>query len=96
MSQNRQIDPDTKDGLARGCLEKLYKNALVIILALFVGLVVFSLARASVYKIRPYEKGLHLRGGKFIDIDEPGWHMQITGGGAAHHPPGIGSEGDAG
>jgi regulator of protease activity HflC (stomatin/prohibitin superfamily) len=37
----------------------------------------FSLARAAVYKIRPYERGLHLRGGKFIGIDEPGWHIQI-------------------
>jgi regulator of protease activity HflC (stomatin/prohibitin superfamily) len=37
----------------------------------------FSLARAAVYKIRPYERGLHLRGGKFIGIDDPGWHIQI-------------------
>lgn len=35
------------------------------------------MARAAVYKIRPYERGLHLRGGKFIGIDQPGWHVQI-------------------
>ncbi len=44
---------------------------------LIVGGVLFSIARASVYKIRPYERGLHLRGGRFIGIDQPGWHTQI-------------------
>ncbi len=29
------------------------------------------------YKIRPYERGLHLRGGKFINVDQPGWHFKI-------------------
>jgi regulator of protease activity HflC (stomatin/prohibitin superfamily) len=38
---------------------------------------VFSLARAAVYKIRPYERGLHLRGGRYIGLDEPGWHVQV-------------------
>jgi len=35
------------------------------------------LGRAAVYKIRPYERGLHLRGGRFIGVEEPGWHAQI-------------------
>jgi regulator of protease activity HflC (stomatin/prohibitin superfamily) len=61
----------------QGCLDKLYKNALLILIIVMVGGVVFSLVRSAVYKIRPYERGLHLRGGKFIDIDEPGWHLQI-------------------
>jgi regulator of protease activity HflC (stomatin/prohibitin superfamily) len=39
--------------------------------------ILFSLGRAAVYKIRPYERGLHLRGGSFIGIDQPGWHFQI-------------------
>jgi regulator of protease activity HflC (stomatin/prohibitin superfamily) len=82
MSQNPQINPNTleggiKDRFARGCLEKVYKNALLILVVLFAGVIVFSLARATVYKIRPYERGLHLRGGRFIDVDDPGWHMQI-------------------
>ena len=82
MSQNTQMDTnnhgeDNRFQFARGCLDKLYKNALVIILFLVVGGMLFSLARAAVYKIRPYERGLHLRGGKFIGIDEPGWHVQI-------------------
>lgn len=82
MSQNNQIDTDTegkngKSRFAQGCLDKLYKNAILILIILIVGGVLFSLARAAVYKIRPYERGLHLRGGKFIGIDEPGWHVQI-------------------
>jgi regulator of protease activity HflC (stomatin/prohibitin superfamily) len=51
--------------------------ALPAILALAVFLVLFQVARAAVYKIRPWERGLHVRGGKFIAVDEPGWHVQI-------------------
>jgi regulator of protease activity HflC (stomatin/prohibitin superfamily) len=82
MSQNNQTDADNlgdavKNGVAQGCLNKLYKNALLIIILLLVGGTLFSLARAAIYKIRPYERGLHLRGGKFLGIDQPGWHIQI-------------------
>jgi membrane protease subunit HflK len=82
MSQNTGTDANGsgetfKDKVARGCLDKLYKNALLILILLIVGGTLFSLARAAVYKIRPYERGLHLRGGKFIDVDQPGWHVQI-------------------
>ena len=82
MSQNKQLDVDALEGavknrVAQGCLDRLYKNALLIIIVLIVGGVLFSLSRAAIYKIRPYERGLHLRGGKFLGIDEPGWHIQI-------------------
>lgn len=82
MSQNNQVNASplgetVRNPVARGCLDRLYKNATLILILLVVGGTIFSLARAAVYKIRPYEKGLHLRGGRFIDIDEPGWHMQI-------------------
>lgn len=63
--------------VAQGCLDRLYKNALLILIILIVGISVFSLARAAIYKVRPYERGLHLRGGQFVDIDEPGWHFKI-------------------
>ncbi len=83
MSQNTQSsansleEVDKKNRIARGCLERLYKNALLILVLLIIGVALFSLARAAVYKIRPYERGLHLRGGRFVNIDEPGWHFQI-------------------
>lgn len=66
-----------KSRVAQGCLDRLYKNATLILIVLIAGGVFFSLVRSAVYKIRPYERGLHLRGGRFIDIDEPGWHVQI-------------------
>jgi regulator of protease activity HflC (stomatin/prohibitin superfamily) len=82
MSQNTSLDADSskpvgKDQSARGCLERLYKNAALILVILVVAGVLFSLARAAVYKIRPYERGLHLRGGSFVAVDQPGWHIQI-------------------
>ena len=82
MSQNTQSDIDTSQAAAntrygRGCLDKLYKNASMILIVLVVGGALFALAQAAIYKIRPYERGLHLRGGKFVDVDQPGWHVQI-------------------
>ena len=66
-----------KHPVAQGCLDKLYKNGILILILLIAGGIVFSLARAAVYKIRPYERGLHLRGGRFLAVDQPGWHVQI-------------------
>ncbi len=60
-----------------GCLDWLYRKGGLILSVLIVGIILFSLARAAIYKIRPYERGLHLRGGSFVGIDEPGWHAQI-------------------
>jgi membrane protease subunit HflK len=83
MSQNTQSVANSLEGvdkktqIARGCLERLYKNALLILVLLIVGGALFSLARSAVYKIRPYERGLHLRGGRFVSVDEPGWHFKI-------------------
>ena len=82
MTQNTRLDANEPAGtkrnqVAQGCLDRLYKNAAMILIVLFVGGIVFSLARSAIYKIRPYERGLHLRGGRFIAIDEPGWHVQI-------------------
>lgn len=82
MSQNTRVDANgpgeaMRDRVGRGCLDRLSKNALSILIFLFVGFMVFSLARSAVYKIRPYERGLHLRGGRFIDVDQPGWHVMI-------------------
>jgi regulator of protease activity HflC (stomatin/prohibitin superfamily) len=66
-----------KKSFGRGCLDGLQKNALMIIVVLVVVVILFSLARAAIYKIRPYERGLHLRGGAFVGVDQPGWHIQI-------------------
>jgi len=58
-------------------VSRLYRPAAVF-LAVFVAFwFVLAMAREAVYKIRPYERGLHLRGGRFIGVDEPGWHVRI-------------------
>jgi membrane protease subunit HflK len=82
MSQNTQSEENNtkvnvKNRIGSGCLVKITKNATMILVLLIVGLGLFALARAAVYKIRPYERGLHLRGGRFINVDQPGWHIQI-------------------
>ena len=37
----------------------------------------FVVGRSAIYKVHEYERGLHLRGGRFIAVDEPGWHIQL-------------------
>lgn len=82
MSQNIQSDdfpsrksPDKRFG--KGCLNSIYRNALPIILVMVIGGLIFGFVQDAVYKIRPYERGLHLRGGRFISVDQPGWHFRI-------------------
>lgn len=58
-------------------LERLFKTAVVLLTGLAVLGIVLFVARASVYKIHEYERGLHLRGGRFISVQNPGWHFQI-------------------
>jgi regulator of protease activity HflC (stomatin/prohibitin superfamily) len=58
-------------------LRKLYRLGVVIVAAFIVLSTVLFVGRAAVYKIHAYERGLHLRGGKFVCVEEPGWHVQI-------------------
>lgn len=58
-------------------LDAMFRLAVV-----FLGLFVFAvtllvLGRLAIYKIHPYERGLHLRGGMYLGTDQPGWHAQI-------------------
>mgnify|MGYP000902543648 FL=1 len=58
-------------------LGRLYRMAVVVLagFVLLMGLLVIG--RAAIYKIHAYERGLHLRGGRFIGVQAPGWHVQI-------------------
>jgi regulator of protease activity HflC (stomatin/prohibitin superfamily) len=58
-------------------LERFYKLAVIALAAFIVLSVTLLLSRAAVYKIHAYERGLHLRGGRFVRVNEPGWHVQI-------------------
>ncbi len=67
----------TSGGAGWRQLERLYKLAVVILAGFIVMGVLFFIARSAIYKVHAYERGLHLRGGRFMSVDDPGWHMQI-------------------
>ncbi len=58
-------------------LDRLFKLATVLLAAFILVVVVLFIGRSAIYKIHAYERGLHLRGGRFIAVDDPGWHIQI-------------------
>ncbi len=58
-------------------LDRLYKLAVVVLAGLIMIGVLLFVGRAAVYKIHEYERGLHLRGGRFLGVQDPGWHVQI-------------------
>ena len=58
-------------------LDRFYKLSIVFLAALAVIMVALYVGRASVYKIHEFERGLHLRGGRFLGVQMPGWHAQI-------------------
>jgi len=58
-------------------LERLYRLAVIALAGVVIAVLLFGASRASIYKIHEYERGLHLRGGRFLAVDEPGWHWQI-------------------
>lgn len=58
-------------------LDRLFKAATVVLAVFILLAVVFIVARSAIYKIHEYERGLHLRGGRFVSVDEPGWHVQL-------------------
>ena len=60
-----------------GMLERLFKISTVLLTLVIVMAIVSLIGRSAVYKIHAYERGLHLRGGRFVNMDEPGWHIQI-------------------
>jgi len=60
-----------------GSLERLFKSAMVALAGLTVLGLLMVIGRSAIYKIHEYERGLHLRGGQFVAVDGPGWHIQI-------------------
>lgn len=62
---------------ARTSLDRLYRIAVIVLAAITIGAIILVLSQAMLYKIQPYERGLHLRGGQFLAVDDPGWHWQI-------------------
>jgi regulator of protease activity HflC (stomatin/prohibitin superfamily) len=58
-------------------LDAAYRASIVALAVLAVTAVLLIISQAAVYKIHAYERGLHLRGGRFLAVDQPGWHVQI-------------------
>jgi regulator of protease activity HflC (stomatin/prohibitin superfamily) len=58
-------------------LERLFKLSTILLTGVIVLTILFVIGRSAIYKIHAYERGLHLRGGRFVSLDEPGWHIQI-------------------
>ena len=70
------VVPETQRSVGPG-LERLYKLSTVVLTALAILVVALYVGRAAVYKIHEYERGLHLRGGRFLGVQMPGWHAQM-------------------
>ena len=78
MSQETVVqDVPEKRQTAGSDLERLYKLSIIVLAALAVVMVALYVGRAAVYKIHEFERGLHLRGGRFLAVQMPGWHAQI-------------------
>ncbi|MCX7855378.1 MAG: SPFH domain-containing protein [Anaerolineae bacterium] len=61
----------------RNMLETLYRVSVVVLAAIILLTVILVIARAAIYKVHPYERGIHMRGGQFLSVDQPGWHFKI-------------------
>jgi len=61
----------------RSMLETLYRASVIVLTAIILLTVLLVLARAAIYKVHPYERGVHMRGGQFLGVDPPGWHFKI-------------------
>lgn len=72
-SQKRSEPP--RDRL--GPLGFLFRASVVVLALLALSFVTLIVGQAMVYKVQPYELALHTRGGVFVGVDQPGWHVQI-------------------
>lgn len=55
----------------------LFRLSVIVLALLASSFVVLIVGQAAIYKVQPYELALHTRGGVFVGVDQPGWHMQI-------------------
>jgi regulator of protease activity HflC (stomatin/prohibitin superfamily) len=72
-----EVASPTSARQTRSRLDVLYRFSVVALAVIMVSTVLLLISQSAVYKIHEYERGLHLRGGRFLAVDEPGWHVQI-------------------
>lgn len=70
-------DEEPSPEFRRSLLDRLFRLSVVALTGLLLLGVLTTVARSAVYKIHEYERGLHLRGGRFISVQNPGWHVQL-------------------
>ncbi len=76
-TKDEPVTPSASRPPALAVLVTLYRVSIVIIAGFIVLAVLIVFVRTAVYKVHPYERGLHMRGGRYLTEDEPGWHLQI-------------------
>jgi len=77
MSTTPEVAEAPKPRREPGAIDRLFRAATIILAGVIVLALLFIVGRSAIYKIHEYERGLHLRGGRFVSVDLPGWHMQI-------------------
>jgi len=75
--ENKTSAPQIRPARSGGGIDALFKLAVIFLAAFILAVTLLVVGRAAIYKIHPYERGLHLRGGMFLGTDQPGWHAQI-------------------
>lgn len=58
-------------------VDRLFRLSVIVLAVIMVSAIALFIGQATIYKIQAFERGLHLRGGQLIGVDEPGWHVQI-------------------
>jgi membrane protease subunit HflK len=75
--ENTPATPHVQAARPTRGIDVLFKLAVIFLAAFILAVVLLVVGRAAIYKIHPYERGLHLRGGMYLGTDQPGWHAQI-------------------
>ncbi|MBU1879214.1 MAG: hypothetical protein KJ734_09725 [Chloroflexi bacterium] len=60
-----------------GLIGLLFRLSIIVLALLALSLVTLLVGQAVIYKVQPNELALHTRGGGFVTVDQPGWHIQI-------------------
>jgi membrane protease subunit HflK len=75
--ENTPATPHVQKARPNRGIDALFKLAVIFLAAFILAVTLLVVGRAAIYKIHPYERGLHLRGGMYLGTDQPGWHAQI-------------------
>ena len=75
--ENTPATPHVQKARPNRGIDALFKLAVIFLAAFILAVTLIIVGRAAIYKIHPYERGLHLRGGMYLGTDQPGWHAQI-------------------